>query len=118
MKHHLFLIVVLIFGANKLPEIGGGLGRAIRDFRKTIELMPKDTLGYVNLGYALTATDKPNQAIVVLDHVDPPVRLPQRPGMVDRQAQDPRQVRPVHDIVPHHRDARTPMRLRQPREDR
>lgn len=31
------LIVVLIFGANKLPEIGGGLGRAIRDFRKEIK---------------------------------------------------------------------------------
>jgi sec-independent protein translocase protein TatA len=31
------LIIVLIFGANKLPEIGGGLGRAIRDFRKEIK---------------------------------------------------------------------------------
>lgn len=31
------LIVVLIFGANKLPEIGSGLGRAIRDFRKEIK---------------------------------------------------------------------------------
>ena len=31
------LIVVLIFGANKLPEIGGGLGRAIRDFRKEVK---------------------------------------------------------------------------------
>jgi sec-independent protein translocase protein TatA len=30
------LIIVLIFGANKLPEIGGGIGRAIRDFRKEI----------------------------------------------------------------------------------
>jgi len=31
------LIIVLIFGANKLPEIGSGLGRAIRDFRKEIK---------------------------------------------------------------------------------
>lgn|GEM_PF-877831 len=31
------LIVILIFGSNKLPEIGSGLGRAIRDFRKEIK---------------------------------------------------------------------------------
>ena len=28
------LIVVVIFGAKKLPEIGGGLGKAIRNFRR------------------------------------------------------------------------------------
>jgi sec-independent protein translocase protein TatA len=33
----IILIIVLIFGANKLPEIGGGLGRAIRDFRKEVK---------------------------------------------------------------------------------
>ena len=30
----ILLIVVVIFGAKKLPEIGGGLGKAIRNFRK------------------------------------------------------------------------------------
>lgn len=30
----ILLIVLVIFGAKKLPEIGGGLGRAIRNFRK------------------------------------------------------------------------------------
>lgn len=30
----ILLIVVIIFGAKKLPEIGGGLGRAIRNFKK------------------------------------------------------------------------------------
>ena len=28
----ILIVVLLIFGANKLPEIGGGLGRAIRKF--------------------------------------------------------------------------------------
>lgn len=28
------LIVLVLFGAKKLPEIGGGLGKAIRNFRK------------------------------------------------------------------------------------
>lgn len=30
----ILLIVLLLFGAKKLPEIGGGLGRAIKNFRR------------------------------------------------------------------------------------
>ena len=30
----ILIVMLLIFGANKLPEIGGGLGRAIRNFRR------------------------------------------------------------------------------------
>ncbi len=30
----ILLIVLVIFGANKLPEIGGGMGKAIRNFKK------------------------------------------------------------------------------------
>ncbi len=43
----ILLIVVIIFGANKLPEIGGGLGRAIKNFKRAtsepeeIDVTPK-----------------------------------------------------------------------------
>ena len=30
----ILVIVLIIFGANKLPEIGGGLGRAIKNFKR------------------------------------------------------------------------------------
>ena len=30
----LLVIVLIIFGANKLPEIGSGMGRAIKNFKK------------------------------------------------------------------------------------
>lgn len=30
----ILIVVLLLFGAKKLPEIGGGLGRAIRNFRR------------------------------------------------------------------------------------
>lgn len=30
----ILVVVLVIFGAKKLPEIGGGLGRAIRNFRR------------------------------------------------------------------------------------
>lgn len=44
----ILLIVVLIFGYNKLPEIGSGLGRAIQNFKKAssepdeIDVTPND----------------------------------------------------------------------------
>lgn len=43
----ILLIGVVLFGAKKLPEIGGGLGRAIRNFKKAtsepdeIDITPK-----------------------------------------------------------------------------
>ncbi len=30
----LLVIVLIIFGANKLPEIGSGMGRAIKNFKR------------------------------------------------------------------------------------
>ncbi len=37
----LFVIVMLIFGVGRLPEVGGALGKGIRDFRKGV-LEPDD----------------------------------------------------------------------------
>ncbi len=30
----LLVVALVVFGANKLPEIGNGLGRAIRNFKR------------------------------------------------------------------------------------
>jgi sec-independent protein translocase protein TatA len=30
----ILVIVIVIFGANKLPEIGAGMGKAIKNFKK------------------------------------------------------------------------------------
>ena len=32
----ILIIVVLIFGAGKLPEIGGAMGKAIKGFKKSV----------------------------------------------------------------------------------
>lgn len=32
----IFLIVMVIFGSTKLPQLGDGLGRAIRNFKKSV----------------------------------------------------------------------------------
>lgn len=31
-----FLVVLLLFGANKLPEVGRALGQGIQEFRKAL----------------------------------------------------------------------------------
>ncbi len=40
----IFLIVLLLFGAKRIPEIAQGLGRGIRDFKKAM----KDTADEVS----------------------------------------------------------------------
>ncbi len=47
----ILVIILIMFGAGKLPEIGEGLGRGIRNFRKAtkapdeIDVTPKDEEG-------------------------------------------------------------------------
>lgn len=37
------LIILVIFGAGKLPEIGGGMGKAIKNFKRaTTEIEKKE----------------------------------------------------------------------------
>lgn len=33
----IFFIIFLIFGANKLPQLGAGLGEGIRNFKRSIK---------------------------------------------------------------------------------
>ena len=37
----ILLIILVIFGAAKLPQIGGALGKSIREFRKEASSDPK-----------------------------------------------------------------------------
>ncbi len=30
----IFMIIMVLFGASRLPEIGGGIGKAIKNFKK------------------------------------------------------------------------------------
>lgn len=38
----IMLIVVILFGARKLPEIGSGLGKGIKNFKSSIDGEPKE----------------------------------------------------------------------------
>ncbi len=39
----ILVIILIIFGAGKLPEIGGGMGKAIRNFKKGVADPDKKT---------------------------------------------------------------------------
>jgi sec-independent protein translocase protein TatA len=59
----ILLIVVVIFGATKLPQLGDGLGRAIKNFKRAvnaqneIEVSPKgETKGNLD-----ESTDQPGK---------------------------------------------------------
>jgi sec-independent protein translocase protein TatA len=38
----ILLIVILIFGANRLPQLGRGIGSAIKNFKEGIKDEPAD----------------------------------------------------------------------------
>lgn len=44
----ILLIVIVIFGASRLPEIGGALGKSIRNFKKATEENDNRELNHKN----------------------------------------------------------------------
>lgn len=49
----ILLIVVLVFGVGRLPEVGGAVGKSIREFRKTVsddDNVATDTSGSITSG--------------------------------------------------------------------
>ena len=41
----ILLVVIILFGSRKLPEIGSALGKAIREFRKASKEIQDDVKG-------------------------------------------------------------------------
>lgn len=41
----IFLIILLLFGANRIPEIGRAMGRGIRDFKRATSDLEDDVRG-------------------------------------------------------------------------
>lgn len=39
----ILVVALVIFGPGKLPELGGALGKGIRDFRKSLEAKEEPT---------------------------------------------------------------------------
>lgn len=69
----IFVIALIIFGPNKLPELGRGLGRGIREFKKATHEL----------------TSEVADAVRDLDRVtDEPSRKPEQTGSPGSHEQD------------------------------
>lgn len=60
----LLAIVVLIAGGKKLPELGGGLGKSITEFKKAlgVDTKPEEEAKQIKEGEAKSSDAKPNES--------------------------------------------------------
>lgn len=40
----IFAVLLLVFGAKRLPEIGGAMGKSIRDFKRTVNGLDESSI--------------------------------------------------------------------------
>ncbi len=74
----IFLIVLLLFGAKRLPEIGSSLGKGIREFKSSVKDIERE----------LTVPEKTNQ--IHRTNQPPPAAVP--PGQTDVADGEPRKL--------------------------
>ena len=55
----LLIIVLIIFGPGRLPELGGAVGKAMREFRKATTELTNDVTSAVQATPATPATPPP-----------------------------------------------------------
>ncbi len=63
----IFLIVLLLFGADRIPGLARGLGKGIREFKRVVNNANTEI-----------------QRAIDIDEQDPPPRKPQQPKESDR----------------------------------
>jgi sec-independent protein translocase protein TatA len=74
----IFLIVLLLFGAKRLPEIGSSLGKGIREFKSSVRDIERE----------LTVPEKTNQ--IHRTTTPPPAAVP--PAQADNADGEPRKL--------------------------
>jgi sec-independent protein translocase protein TatA len=79
----IFLVILLIFGAKRIPEIARGLGKGIREFKQATSEISKE----------LTVEDKPSiqppRQSTPVSYAPPPQQAQQTPAPPPQQASAP-----------------------------
>jgi len=55
----ILIIVLIVFGAGKLPQLGEGLGKAIKGFKKTVHEPEPQQITEAQPGVGSAASDAP-----------------------------------------------------------
>lgn len=77
----IFLIVLLLFGAKKLPELAKGMGQAIREFNSAKNDLEREINRPVNEpGIRLPAEQQPHVAASSVPPAEPQAPVPAEPG--------------------------------------
>jgi len=84
----LLVIVVLLFGAKRLPELGSSLGSGLRDFKESLE----GTNAHAQVASVVDANASTGPTASALQSVPPPVAQPSvaQPVMITPAADEPR----------------------------
>ena len=61
----IFFIVLLFFGAKRLPEIGGSLGKGIREFKEGVKEMEGAASGEITSGEEETSSSQKDSKVEV-----------------------------------------------------
>ncbi len=57
----ILLIILLLFGARRLPEIGGSLGKGIREFKSSVREVDSDVQKELQRGEQQTKQSAPSE---------------------------------------------------------
>lgn len=91
----ILFIVLIIFGAGKIPQLGEGLGKAIKGFKKSInEPEAMDVTPQEEAGMGTTAATQPGQITepaMAQPAAAPPAGEPQSAPQPEAQVQETRQ---------------------------
>jgi sec-independent protein translocase protein TatA len=68
----IFAVLLLVFGAKRLPEIGGAMGKSIRDFKRTLNGLDDSS-----------SVDAPRSQQQVSPPQQPPAEAAQAPPAVE-----------------------------------
>jgi sec-independent protein translocase protein TatA len=84
----LLVIVVLLFGAKRLPELGSSLGSGLRDFKESLE----GTNAHAQVASVVDANASTGPTASALQSAPPPVAQPSvaQPVMITPAADEPR----------------------------
>lgn len=67
----IFAVLLMLFGAKRLPEVASGMGKGIRDFKRAINGLDEQTLQAANQTQTLPQAQAPAPAVA------PPVEAQQ-----------------------------------------
>ena len=84
----LLVIVVLLFGAKRLPELGSSLGSGLRDFKESLE----GTNAHAQVASVVDANASTGPTASALQSASPPVAQPSvaQPVMITPATDEPR----------------------------